>query len=73
MSYENDTVKVRDLDYTGGSYVRINWCDGGGGVVYRLEGVYILFEVPVYGGHPVFESVYYTPEAVVEAAYTLFT
>lgn len=73
MTYESDVAKVKDLPYTGLSSTQINWCDEGGGVVYRLEGVYILFEVPMYGGQPIFESVYPTPEAVVEAAYALFT
>ena len=51
----------------------LNWCDGGGAIVQRLQyNYYALFYVPSYGGEPQFEAMYTkrTLDSLVDKAYT---
>lgn len=51
-----DINKVRNLKY--GENTTLNWYDGGGGVVYRIEDELHLYSVPQYGGEETLEAIY---------------
>jgi hypothetical protein len=52
----NDRDDVKSLPHNGNCTV--NWFEEGGGDVYRLWDVLILFEVPQYGGKPSYVGTY---------------
>lgn len=50
MGYNREADKQKLLEAKQNHEVAIAWREGGGGLVYRLWDVYVLFEVPQYGG-----------------------
>ena len=74
MSYEDPQEDVdncaRDATDEYGYY--FNMCQGGGVVVYKEEGVYNFYEIPLYGG----KEMYYrtvTKENLLEAVKEAYT
>lgn len=56
MSRQEDLKKIYDIDNMGS--VAINFVNDGGSVVYRINFVLILFEVPLYGGEEQYVETY---------------
>lgn len=50
MNRDKDLAKLKALLHKG--ECTVNWCDEGGGLVHKLWDVYVLFDVPQYGGNP---------------------
>ena len=50
MDRAKDIAKLKALAHKG--ECTINWFDEGGGLVHKLWDVYVLFDVPQYGGNP---------------------
>lgn len=48
MEREEDKAKLVAQPHN--SERTVAWSEGGGGLVYRLWDVYVMFEVPQYGG-----------------------
>ena len=50
----------------------VNWGMGGGGEVQRIHNVYVLFEIPLYGGAPQYVGAYQKDELhkLVDMAYS---
>ncbi len=53
---DHDIEKLKRLN--SGDECTLMWCDGGGAMVHKAQDVYVLFEVPQYGGQQRFEEVY---------------
>ena len=68
--YIEDLAKVRDLQH--GQHCYIAWSEGGGGEVWLIWGVYLLFDVPHYGGTPNWIKSYdeWQLEELVQEAYS---
>jgi len=67
---ERDLIRLRTLKMGQSSY--INWSEGGGGEVHRVNDVLVLFEVPLYGGNPQYTETYHIKEihTLLDLAYT---
>ena len=50
MNREKDKQKLMSASIN--QEITVAWFAEGGGLVYRLWDVYVLFEVPLYGGKP---------------------
>lgn len=46
---EKDLIKLKNMRHGDEEY--FNWFEEGGGMVYNVYGVYVLFEVPQFGGY----------------------
>jgi hypothetical protein len=70
MNKEKDLQKIKAL--ATGEQCNIFWFEEGGGVVYKVYDRLILFEVPQYGGHMVYENTFHISEAekLVNLVYT---
>ena len=70
MRKEDDLIKVKALRH--GDSCAVNWMEEGGAEVYRLNSVFVVFEVPQYGGEPRFQCTFgeHEAEAVVDLAYS---
>lgn len=69
-SYDEDLAKVRGLHHDQHCYIA--WSEEGGGEVWLIWGIYLLFEVPHYGGTPFYIKSYdeYQLEELVQEAYS---
>lgn len=63
-----DVTDVKALQ--NGGFVTILLGEEGGAVIHKIEDIFILFEIPQYGGKPMFSGAYGNAECVVTAAYT---
>lgn len=57
MSRDKDLERLKTMGH--GDMAYINWSEEGGGEVHCVYDVYILFEVPQYGGEPQYVATYY--------------
>lgn len=57
MRKEQDRNNLKAL--RNGESTHINWFEGGGGEVHRVWDMYVLFEVPQYGGEPRYVDTYH--------------
>lgn len=59
-------MRISDLDKIKGlgegEHCFVNWYMGGGGVVYRVRDVFVVFEVTAYGGNEYYCDTVYTAE-----------
>jgi len=63
MNKVSDIEKVKSLKYgDNNTSCTVSWSEGGGGLVYRIEDMYVLFYVPQYGGEPQYENAYHESE-----------
>lgn len=53
----NDIERLKNMKSC--SDIKINWSECGGGMVYRVWDVWILWEVPMYGGEPRYEGTFF--------------
>ena len=60
MNRDSDLVKLQELQH--GKSCTVNWYGGGGGLVYKIENFYFLFEVPRYGGSNEYYAAFYKDE-----------
>ena len=59
LNKTDDLEKVKALKYgENNKSCTVFWFEDGGGLVYRVEDVYVLFYVPQYGGEPQYENTY---------------
>ena len=70
MSKAKDLEKLSDLK--DGDNCTVFWFDGGGGMVYKANGMYLLFSVPQFGGQETYEEIYYENQLtdLLDEAYT---
>lgn len=70
MSKEKDKQKLLALNH--GENTTVSWFEEGGGLVYRVEDMYILFYVPQYGGNSSYDSIwkFNQLDELVEEAYS---
>ena len=47
---ETNLQKIKKLKHL--KFCYINWSEESSALVYRIENVYILFEIPLFGGEP---------------------
>ncbi len=68
--YAQDLQNLQHL--SPGAHTVINWNEEGGGEVHRVNDVYVLFEVPQYGGTPNYIQTYQKAELLelVKKAYS---
>lgn len=52
-----DRKKLEQLPH--GKECTVFWFEEGGGLVYRVWDMYVLFEVPQYGGEPNYEGTFH--------------
>jgi len=67
---DKDLEKLQEMKPTQWRYV--NWFEEGGGEVQRVHDVYVLFEIPQYGGQPQYAGTYHRNELhkLIEMAYS---
>jgi len=53
---EDDRIKILNM-LEGKSYY-FNFSEGGGAEIYKINNLYFLFEVPIYGGLPQYNGKY---------------
>ena len=53
----SDEEKINNLEH--GESVCLNMFEEGGAEVYRVYNVFVLFEIPSYGGEPQYFGTYY--------------
>lgn len=70
MDKEQDKAKLSKLSH--GDSTTVFWFEEGGGLVYRVEDMYVLFDVPQYGGYPVYDSIWRDNQIdeLIERAYS---
>jgi hypothetical protein len=61
-NYEEDLEALEDMETITSPSVFINWSEGGGGEVYLVNNMYILFEISRFGGSPQYVETYYKTE-----------
>ena len=49
---------------TNGEYIYFNMSEGGGAACYRCNDMYLLFEVPLYGGDERYEGTFFENQIV---------
>jgi hypothetical protein len=57
---ERELLKLERMTPDQTEYV--NFCEGGGGEVCMVYNVYVLFEIPLYGGAPEYAGTYHRDE-----------
>jgi hypothetical protein len=67
---DKDIQNLQEMKPTQWRYV--NWFEESGGEVQRVHNVYVLFEIPQYGGAPEYVGTYHRNELhkLVEMAYS---
>jgi len=70
MQKDRDLELLQKMMPTQWRYV--NWHEEGGGEVQRVHDVYVLFEIPQYGGQPQYVGTYHRQELnkLVDMAYS---
>lgn len=54
---QKDLTKLKNMRHGDEEY--FNWFEEGGGTVYKVYDVYVLFESPQYGGEDRYEETYF--------------
>ena len=72
MGIEKDKEKISRMSTLGGQPEYVNWFEEGGGEVYRCNDMFMLFEIPAYGGEDRYEGVYHIDniDDLLKKAYT---
>ena len=67
---KKDLAKLEQMKPT--QWQCVNWHEEGGGEVQRVHDVYVLFEVPRYGGEPNYVNTYHKHQIniLIEEAYS---
>ena len=67
---DKDLEQLQNMKSTQWRYV--NWNEEGGGEVQRVHDVYVLFQIPIYGGEPSYVGTYHRNELykLVDMAYS---
>ena len=70
INEDYDLEQLQNMKHTQCQYV--NWHEEGGGEVYRVNDVYVLFEIPIFGGEPNYVGTYHRKELnkLVDMAYS---
>ena len=68
MSRASDFDKLLNLKDGGECF--INYCEGGGAEVYRCNGMFLVFQVPPYGGEGMYNATLASEEEVLELVYS---
>lgn len=72
VGYDKDLEKIKNLKV--GQHCYVFWFDGGGGIVYCINGEnsieYELFEVPQFGGVESYEMTSPCAKEILDVAYT---
>jgi len=67
---DKDLEQLQAMNPTQWRYV--NWLEEGGGEVQRVHDVYVLFEIPRYGGKPQYVGTYHRDDLhkLIDMAYS---